>query len=501
MARTKSANTKKRVRSRIMPAPKKRSPSEKSARPPTKRSRAHKPAAAPEKIVAALEPEQIDPPYTTTSSKQVQQLPAPAVTARRVALKTGHYAVRHLGLSPGITYSLGLPFGIVQVLSGEADISGAASSGIPALRNPNDTVMINVGKDGAEILITCFNQPGAQGAGFRFLLTPLVLPEVAVGGSVPARASVAGAGVVRAAEIPVSLSPILSQPPSAPAAKPAAATVPHLVAVGHSERLGDVSYGADEWIGGVGSVSLRLESFILHMRDAPLGLALEYGAVDIDGNVTWVREGVMAGTRGRAKPMYGVTARVLGAASGAWSISYECRFANGTGMEKARDGEVCLSRKPEAHLVAVKFALQPRAAAAHENVRIDKENFERVRILAHIEREGDRVFKFGEWVGTPGSGRAIEGLQALDPIGIEVASAYDSGMHRRWMSLSDFVGSRGRGTPITPLSFRMSHGASGGRLVSVSKFVGDPTLYPSDERGDVLPPRGARLEAFRLAVE
>lgn len=430
------------------------------------------------------------------ASEQIQQLPAPSVTAQRVHLKPGHYALRHLGFAPGIAPKGGLPFGIVQALNGDVVISAHVGVQTPALREPNDTIMVSVGARGAEILVACFNHPGAQGAGFRFMLAPLALPEVAVG-------AVAEASSGRTVQT-VHATPVAEPPRSqvTPSVKKAPnADVPHLVAVGHSERLGDVSYGTGEWVGGVGNVSLRLEGFTLHMRNAPLGLALEYGAADRDGNVTWAREGALAGSRGRAAPIFGVAARLLGAAAGDWSISYECRFSNGAGTVAGRDGEVCLSRIQATHLAAVKFSVQRRTAETRDVVRGDRVDLSQVRILAHIEREGDRVFKFGEWVGTPGSGRSIEGLQVLEPVGIEAAHVYDSVTPRRWVPLVDFFGSRGRSAPILPLSFRMTRATAGGRLIALSKFVGDPTLYSSDDTSEVFPPRGARLEAFRLAVQ
>jgi len=407
-------------------------------------------------------------------SGEITQLPAPSTSAQRIALKPGHYALRHLGFAPGIAPKNGLPFATVQVLGGEAALTNVTGAAVPVLRQPNDTVMVTVGAHGADVLIASFNHTGAQGPGFRFMLTPLALPQVAVTGqtAVPALAAAMRPG----ASVRVQ--------------------GPQIMAIGHSERLGDVSYQSGEWIGGAGNVSLRLEGFILHMRDAPLGLAIEYGIVDQMGQVTWAREGALAGVRGQARAAYGTTARLMGAAATEWSISYECRFAGVATASIGRDGELCLSQSKSNHLTGVRFSLQRKSAAPQDALNVGLNN---LQILAHIEREGDRIFMLGEWAGTPGSGKAIEGLQLLNfPKAFELQASpiMTDQNSASWISLKTFFGSRGKGRALNGLALRTSGAdAKFYELAAHFKFVGDQTIY----HGTNMPLR-APLEAIRISL-
>lgn len=506
MARTKKTTSQPSSRERVSISAVKSGPAKKISPPTSSKKR-----SAPKKIGKDSEKKRVlsplrkvvpkapksasgsDLPRTSLTAAsplaQIQQLPAPGVMAQRIHLARGQYVLRHLGLTPGVIAKGGLPFGTVHTITGDANITGGhTGGGISDLREANDVVVVNVISDGAEVVIACFNHPAAGGAGFRFMLSPLPSGDTAAAAAIQGKASTVRLSVPEAVQ---PRSPVLSALNEE--------KIPVVVSVGHSERLGDVAYNAGDWIGGVGNVSLRLEGFTLHMRNAPLGLALEYGVADAKGHISWSREGVIAGTRGQATPLYGVVARLLGSAADSWSISYECRFSGTAKAITGCDGEICLSKLATAHLAAVKFSIIRRKANLENDsvVAVEPEN---VRVLAHIEREGDRIFRLSEWIGTPGSGRAIEGLQALDGLlpGLDFAIGF---VGQQPVLLREFFGSRGRGVALGPITVSLRGSQSGRyRVSAMYKFVGDPTTYRDPFNIQTYLPSKLRLEAVRMAI-
>jgi len=433
-------------------------------------------------------------------------LASPYVVAQRIALKRGHYALRHLGFSENQQVSGGMPFGLVECLSGDVAVSSTRSGDkAPALRAPNDTVMVAVGDGDGEITVICVNHPGSQSAGFRFVLTPIEIPEVAV-----APTGKAPPAVKRQAPLPVH--PVQHVQPAAraiPAAAPSAKTLA-ISAIGHSEILGDVAYKPGEWIGGVGNVSLRLEALTLRLEGASPNLDLEYGVLDGHGKFTWVRNGALAGSRGRAQSIFGIAVRLVGREADDWRLSYECRFVGQAIPLTARDGEVCKAPRANGHLTAVRLVVEPNklhaAAQSPRDARRETPTGEEfraalkgVKILAHIQNEGDRVFNFGEWVGTPGSGRAIEGLQIVGtlPNGstIEIFDPSNRTAESAWSSLARFYGSRGKANPLQNVGFRSNNPRF--RLDTSTTYVSDPQVY-KNPASNALGRR--KLEALRFSI-
>jgi hypothetical protein len=82
-------------------------------------------------------------------------------------------------------------------------------------------------------------------------------------------------------------------------------------------------------------------------------------------------------------------------------------------------------------------------------------------ILLHIEREGDRRFSAGSWVGNRGKQLRVEAfsirpLDAVAPNQIEYKAFGPNGRETPWVSDDRLCGTRGRGLPLTGFAVRLA---------------------------------------------
>jgi hypothetical protein len=83
----------------------------------------------------------------------------------------------------------------------------------------------------------------------------------------------------------------------------------------------------------------------------------------------------------------------------------------------------------------------------------------RTEIMLHVEREGDRLFPGGDWVGHRGAKLRIEGfsirpVERLSPADIEFKAYGPSGRETPWVSDGKLCGTRGRRLPLTGFAIR-----------------------------------------------
>jgi hypothetical protein len=117
-----------------------------------------------------------------------------------------------------------------------------------------------------------------------------------------------------------------------------------------------------------------------------------------------------------------------------------------------------LSEAPDATVAAA----APAAAGVRRPVMVLTEPHD---IIAHVQRTGDIGRAFGDWVGTPDSGVAIEGFSLTAPPDLEPADlSYQAVLGRGWMSpwseSGQFCGSRGMALPILGLRVKLSSTAA-----------------------------------------
>jgi hypothetical protein len=124
-------------------------------------------------------------------------------------------------------------------------------------------------------------------------------------------------------------------------------------------------------------------------------------------------------------------------------------------------------------------------------------------LLVHIEGVGDRSVPVGQWAGTSGSGRALEGFalrpDALSPAeSVEYQGALGLEWDTPWFQPDEFCGSRGMTLPLIGLRIRVT-GEAAERLVCRywASFVGKGERGPFTQ-GALCACEGASLEALRV---
>jgi hypothetical protein len=112
---------------------------------------------------------------------------------------------------------------------------------------------------------------------------------------------------------------------------PPSATAPTAVDIqllGHVARLGDVSVGSDEWLGGP-SAPARIEGFLLRWHGRPADVQLRYGATvagSRPGEARLVEVDEFAGSRGRARAILGLMMELVGPGAHNYNLNVEALF-------------------------------------------------------------------------------------------------------------------------------------------------------------------------------
>ena len=124
-------------------------------------------------------------------------------------------------------------------------------------------------------------------------------------------------------------------------------------------RLGDVTVGLNEWLGGPSAPS-RIEGLAIHWPNKPADLSLKYD-VEIGGRqrqARSARDGKFAGTKGRALPIVGLTLALEGDDEPTHEMLVEATFL-GAAPIKRRGSSISLrgpsGREP---LVGLKLAFE-----------------------------------------------------------------------------------------------------------------------------------------------
>jgi hypothetical protein len=128
-------------------------------------------------------------------------------------------------------------------------------------------------------------------------------------------------------------------------------------------------------------------------------------------------------------------------------------------------------------------------------------------IVAHVQRDGDVARSFGEWVGTPGAGRWIEGFSIAAPEGIATQDLeYQAVLGRGWLSpwilSGGFCGSRGMSLPVLGLRVRLKGAAHLNYACEAEATFGDGTRIGPLVGAEVACEAEtlAPLETFRLVL-
>jgi hypothetical protein len=113
--------------------------------------------------------------------------------------------------------------------------------------------------------------------------------------------------------------------PAVPYVAPPTANIQLL---GHVARLGDVTVGGDEWLGGPAAPA-RIEGFLVRWPGKPADVQLRYAATvagQRPGEARLVDVDEFTGTRGRARALVGLTAELLGPGARNHQLTMEALF-------------------------------------------------------------------------------------------------------------------------------------------------------------------------------
>jgi hypothetical protein len=125
-------------------------------------------------------------------------------------------------------------------------------------------------------------------------------------------------------------------------------------------------------------------------------------------------------------------------------------------------------------------------------------------ISAHLQDLGDVQRELGDWVGTPGSGRWIEGFSISPPAGmaaedLEYQVLLGRGWLSPWIQGGGYCGSRGMSLPALGLRLRLSPAAAARYACQIEATFGDGTRVGPLEAGTLCEaPSLAPLESFRI---
>lgn len=121
-------------------------------------------------------------------------------------------------------------------------------------------------------------------------------------------------------------------------------------------------------------------------------------------------------------------------------------------------------------------------------------------ILAHVQETGDVTGRIGEWVGIPGSGRFIEGVQ-IDLPGLEYRAVLGSNWVSPWVTAGKFCGTRELTLPIYGLVFRRTDDSNPDHGFTCNATFVDGTRVEKVPAGQPCTAPGlAALEAFQIVL-
>jgi hypothetical protein len=128
----------------------------------------------------------------------------------------------------------------------------------------------------------------------------------------------------------------------------------------HIERLGDRRFAGGGWAGLPGS-KLRIEAFAVRPLERISVKEIEYrGLASGGGEMPWVTDGLLCGTRGQGLPLHGFAVRLAPHLREAFDVVYRGAFFVGGLTTRVRNGEVCVSPIRDDALEAVEIALLER---------------------------------------------------------------------------------------------------------------------------------------------
>jgi hypothetical protein len=128
-------------------------------------------------------------------------------------------------------------------------------------------------------------------------------------------------------------------------------------------------------------------------------------------------------------------------------------------------------------------------------------------VVAHVQRTGDVGVRFGEWIGTKGSGQWIEGFgliprDGLAPEDVEYQAVLGRGWLSPWVEGGKFCGSRGMALPLLGIKVRLKGAAAKDWECSYAATFTDGSSVGPVSADEVCEAESlAALESFRVDLQ
>jgi hypothetical protein len=260
------------------------------------------------------------------------------VSGRLMTLEPGLFCIVHTPAAAvdGATALPGVRISLPPGPAGRPDaVSIATFRDDGYLYGFGDAALVRVIGGPAQVLVTIYQLPEAQGAGPNLQVLRLVEGAPAVPRQAPAQAQGAAGG----APLQVDM-------------------------IAHIQGRGDVGAKFGDWLGEQGS-KRWIEGFAVSPSNKQIAPTdVEYQAVLGRGWLSpWAEGGQFCGSRGMALPLLGLRMRLRGAAAEAYDCSYSASFIDGTTAGPVAAGEACES-EALAPMEAFRIEVFPRGDAA-----------------------------------------------------------------------------------------------------------------------------------------
>ena len=127
-------------------------------------------------------------------------------------------------------------------------------------------------------------------------------------------------------------------------------------------------------------------------------------------------------------------------------------------------------------------------------------------VVAHVQLTGDTVGRFGDWVGTRGSQKWIEGFslaprEGVKPTDLEYQAVLGRGWLSPWIEGGKFCGSRGMALPLLGLKVRLKASVAKTHECSYSATFVDGSSVGPIPGGEICEAESlAALEAFQVTI-
>ena len=278
-----------------------------------------------------------------------------------------------------------------------------------------------------------------------------------------------------------------------------------LKVLAHIQGIGDRTFAAQEYAGSRGK-NLRLEGFQININPAIAGLNVQYMAhVEGVGDTPWLNEGELAGFRGKAKRIEGFAIRLIGAQAGNYDVFYTAHIQNIGDVPTVSNGQYCGTRGKALRIEGIKVWVQAKNPVVTQPQPATNVG---LKVVAHIQSVGDRIFKAKEDAGSRGKSLRLEGfIIEIEPpipgLTIQYMAHVEGVGDTPWLNQGELAGFRGKSKRIEGFAIRLAGPEAGKYDVFYTAHVQNVGDIPPVTNGQYCGTRGKalRVESMKVWVQ